>query len=243
MPDVSTSDAIRSFGNTRMIAPPSHGRAGQSYFPDLEERIKAEKRAVTESNAALLHGDWGNQSPTDVHAGVGVQTPLAAHQLGMASLSAQIATTFGTAFGATSGTTAAWLSGLPSGITTTASPIGQMTNGDNLTAFAEAISNLHASFEFRDKNTVISFLYSNPSLIPVLQDAPNNISEYFEDVSSLVLEVVSDPEGPDADRLFLFVQTQLPAELAIERLHQLDDEWWLDAMSDDDKMTIDIERL
>lgn len=102
--------------------------------------------------------------------------------------------------------------------------------------------NLPSGYGYRDGFAVSSFLHSNPSLIPILRDAPRNIAGHFEDGPSLVLEVVSDPEGSESDRLFLFIQTRLPSDLAIERLHQLDDEWWLDAIPDDDKMTIDIER-
>ncbi len=120
--------------------------------------------------------------------------------------------------------------------------ITDMLSTTDVNAIAK-IPDLRSLYMFRDISRVSLFLRNNPFLINILVGAWFNIRERFTSNSPLVLEVVSDPEEPGCDQLFIFIQTRLPAELAIERLHQLDDEWWLDAMSDDDKMTIDIERL
>ena len=70
-----------------------------------------------------------------------------------------------------------------------------------------------------------------PQLVPLLHEAHGQVQRVFGAEAPLVLEVVANPEASDATPdLFLYVQTQLSVAAARERLAQLDDEWWLDAL-------------
>ena len=90
---------------------------------------------------------------------------------------------------------------------------------------------------------MIAFLEQYPFLGPLLVEAHDHIHRYFEE-PQLLLEVVIDPEAIDADRLVAYVATRLSVEEALDRLHQLDEGWWLDAFERGQrKLLIDVDFL
>lgn len=130
-----------------------------------------------------------------------------------------------------------WIGRLPTGI-----QMNTLVGDDMPFILSRAVSHLYRSYRFRDPASVTSFISKNPFLIPVLLNARNSIAEHFEGNTPLALEVFSDPEEPEADQLFLFIQTSLSAEQARERLRRLDMGWWVATVpSVRNKLTIDTE--
>ncbi|MCI0692184.1 hypothetical protein L0337_09300 [candidate division KSB1 bacterium] len=70
----------------------------------------------------------------------------------------------------------------------------------------------------------------------------DKIGNYFGPQPEVVLEVVADPEADDDRELFTFIRTSLPPQEALEKLDQLDENWWLDAGDQaDGKLCIHLE--
>lgn len=88
---------------------------------------------------------------------------------------------------------------------------------------------LETSCLFRRRDEVMSFLKAYPFLVPLLEEAYGKIAEYFETFSSVVLEVITEPEAENDRELFAFIRTGLPVDEALARLERFDEEWWLEA--------------
>lgn len=88
---------------------------------------------------------------------------------------------------------------------------------------------LEQLYIFRRRSELIEFLVDNSFLLPLLQEAYEQIRNYFGKSAQAVLEVVTDPEVAEEQELVLFVRITLSPEEAFERLKQLDEGWWLDA--------------
>lgn len=89
------------------------------------------------------------------------------------------------------------------------------------------IVRLDDSFEFKDRNTVVSFLRENPLLVDLLFETRQKISHYFGPETRSALEVFTDPDDGDDHRLFALILTTFPSDEALSRLEQLDQEWWI----------------
>jgi hypothetical protein len=106
----------------------------------------------------------------------------------------------------------------------------------------ERLSALEQSCNFRNRSQVIKFLENDPLLISILQDASEQIKNYFDPSTQIYLEVISDPEIEGHQELALFINTKLSPEEALRRLEQFDEGWWLDAsFSAREKICIDVE--
>jgi hypothetical protein len=81
-------------------------------------------------------------------------------------------------------------------------------------------------YTFDNPAEIYPFLLSagNP-IIEVLKDAPSHIAELFGD-TPLHLKAICDPEE-DSEVLFIEIQSDLPADLTVDLLDELDDRWWL----------------
>jgi len=86
-------------------------------------------------------------------------------------------------------------------------------------------------YHFRNPEQVYSFIERRPFLIPVLLDAYCHVQRYFGKDMSVAVEVFADPESADEQVLFALIVTDLPPEVAMNRLSLLDEEWWLEASS------------
>lgn len=85
----------------------------------------------------------------------------------------------------------------------------------------------------------LAFIENNKYLIPILVSANQKLLEYFPH-DKLNLDLVNDPEE-NSDSLFLSVESSLKPELALERLQNFDQDWWLDEVSKtNDKLCIDV---
>ncbi len=83
-------------------------------------------------------------------------------------------------------------------------------------------------FVVDDRSAVRSFVIQRPFLVPLLFEAYQEISLYFGN-ASLQLKLITDPED-DSRRLTVTIMTSLSPDDAVERLQQLDEQWWLDAL-------------
>ena len=88
------------------------------------------------------------------------------------------------------------------------------------------IEALKQLYTFRGYTEVLQFLEQYPFLVPVLLEAPDKIRHYFPDCQ-LFLEVSIDPEIIDYVLLVLSILMNLDPDEAVNRLHQLDKDWWL----------------
>jgi hypothetical protein len=103
------------------------------------------------------------------------------------------------------------------------------------------ISELRELYEFKD-DLVESFLEENPSLADLLFQAYKVIPEYFGPDVEMALEVVADPEALGDQQLFVLIRTELTRKEARDRLAELDQAWWLSALSGaEGKMEIALE--
>lgn len=89
------------------------------------------------------------------------------------------------------------------------------------------LTHLSKIYTFRNPPEVSEFLSSNIFLIPLIEEAYRKIREYFPQ-TELILEVLYDPEA-DNKELVIFIHTNLPPDEALNKLEQLDKNWWLDA--------------
>lgn len=85
-------------------------------------------------------------------------------------------------------------------------------------------------YTFRDSERVEKFLEKHPFLVPLLFEAPAEIQHYFPG-DELFLEAVLDPEAAslEDEELFLLIFTKIEPEESVEKLWQLDENWWLKA--------------
>lgn len=84
-------------------------------------------------------------------------------------------------------------------------------------------------FSLRDRSRVESFLIANDFLFGLLIEAGGQINRRFP-AAGMALEVIADPDGTEADQLFLFIHTTLPPKEARLKLKEFDRDWWLSAL-------------
>lgn len=87
------------------------------------------------------------------------------------------------------------------------------------------IETLEKSYIFRDKTEVIDFINKYPFLLPVVLEAPVQISNYFPE-QRLLLQVINDPEIPNYVHLVLsIILTDLAPDEAMDREDELRRNW------------------
>ncbi len=107
---------------------------------------------------------------------------------------------------------------------------------------ASDLGALEQLYIFRRRSEVTKFLVDNPFLFPFLEEAHEQIRNYFGKSAQVVLEVITDPEVTGDRELVLFVRTSLSPDEAFKKLEQLGEEWWLDAPANArKKLCIDVE--
>jgi hypothetical protein len=99
-----------------------------------------------------------------------------------------------------------------------------------LAIIATSKPGIESLLTFRGREEVSYFLRENPFLVTLILEARSEIGKQFPD-SQLFLEVLSDTEGIDPDRLYLYISTDLPPTEARPRLKALDNDWWLAALN------------
>ena len=87
------------------------------------------------------------------------------------------------------------------------------------------IETLEKSYIFRDKAEVIEFINKYPFLLPVVLEAPVQISNYFPQ-QKLLLQVINDPEIPNYVHLVLsIILTDIDPDEAMDREDELRKNW------------------
>lgn len=86
-------------------------------------------------------------------------------------------------------------------------------------------------YSYRDQPSVIGFLVRHPPALRLLLEARTHLQKHFGLDPRVVLELVPDPYSDRADKLFAHICTSLPPQEALARLDRLDDEWFLDRLS------------
>jgi len=110
--------------------------------------------------------------------------------------------------------------------------------------FDTPINGLGEWYDFRDYAAVRGYLRDHPSLCDVLEEAREKIARFFGPDVDLILDLVTGFEADDDKRLFVFVQTDLAVNEALDRLDALYEQWWIDALSRvSPKLSIDVEYL
>jgi hypothetical protein len=89
-------------------------------------------------------------------------------------------------------------------------------------------------FEYgcRDERAVEAYLREHPDVIPTLEEASRWISHYFGMKSTLILDVLTDPEEPASKSLFALIRTSLDPDEALSRLDKFNNRWWRGASAD-----------
>jgi hypothetical protein len=90
------------------------------------------------------------------------------------------------------------------------------------------LARLDELYQLRNQDEVKGYLRLHDSAINVLLEAPERVKSHFQRDTQIALEVITDPEDGDR-KLFAFALTPLPAEEAMDRLEQFDEEWWFEA--------------
>jgi hypothetical protein len=89
-------------------------------------------------------------------------------------------------------------------------------------------------YTLRGKRTgMLRFLESFPFLVSLLVEAYIAIQIYFPH-TLVFLNVISDPDEPDADQMVVSIATHLHPEAAIELLDEFDQQWWLESLKQAD---------
>ncbi|RMI27566.1 MAG: hypothetical protein D6681_00385, partial [Calditrichaeota bacterium] len=74
---------------------------------------------------------------------------------------------------------------------------------------------------------VFRFLAQNTTLVGIIEEAISVLRGVFRADAPLFLERIQDEETGE-EELFLLVQVDMEPEEALQKLHQFDEEWFLD---------------
>lgn len=92
-------------------------------------------------------------------------------------------------------------------------------------ALTQHLEHLEMRYQLRERENVIGFLEQHAFLLPVLVELNAPIQRYFPG-AVCALEVFHDPDSPDHAQLLVAIGTPLPADEALNRLDELDANWW-----------------
>jgi len=100
---------------------------------------------------------------------------------------------------------------------------------------------LNNKYTLKTVKDVYDFVGNNLHLLPLLMEAYHRIRNFFPS-EILFLEVVTDPDEIGEKQLVIYICTDLSPRDAIDKLDQLDDNWWLNASdASDSKLLIQVE--
>ena len=120
---------------------------------------------------------------------------------------------------------------------------GQASTTPRVSIDQTEIDQIEKLYTLRERSEVLQFLNHYPFLIAILLEAPDKIRDYFPG-DPIFLEVVIDPESisPDDDTMFIIIASNIDPEESLERLWELDKNWWLKAsIPSQNKLEINVE--
>jgi hypothetical protein len=92
----------------------------------------------------------------------------------------------------------------------------------------ERISIALKSFSITSFDEMKRFIEKHAYLIPLIEEIPSKIFEYFKQGESLSLEIVADPDFPQSSELWISVVTNASASEARPIMNQFDIGWWFE---------------
>jgi hypothetical protein len=99
---------------------------------------------------------------------------------------------------------------------------------------------IEIGYNLASEDLVRQFLDENYFLAPLLKMISDNTLLYFTD-RKLSLEVISDPEIPNYEKLLISISSSYDLPEAMRRLRMFDEGWWLEYPPlAQDKILIDI---
>ena len=104
-------------------------------------------------------------------------------------------------------------------------------NGSLIKETELKLRKLQGFYAFQDAAEILRFVRAYPSAVDILSEALPYLERLFGPAPQVILEVTFDPESEGSEELFGYIQTSLPVEEALDRLHQLDQEWFLAQIS------------
>lgn len=103
------------------------------------------------------------------------------------------------------------------------------------------VTELEQLYTLRKADEVLKYIGENPFLIPLLKSAPEHIRQYFPG-APLILELFVDFDNLSYRYLTILIQSSYPVAETKQRLDNLLNNWWLEAMYDNEsKVSINIE--
>jgi hypothetical protein len=101
-----------------------------------------------------------------------------------------------------------------------------VTFGPTVDRRLENATKIESLFALQDEGQIWRFLFAYPQLASVLLEAHSYLLRHFGSGSRAELRVVTDPEVPDWDQLFVSIKTSLSLDDALVRLDGLLDDWF-----------------
>lgn len=90
-----------------------------------------------------------------------------------------------------------------------------------------ADTDLSDRYVYRNREAVQAFLAIHPGVVAILREAEHEVDLRFGERTTVTLDVIDDPEINPEPMVFGFIRTSLTPRDALDRLHRLDDEWWI----------------
>jgi threonyl-tRNA synthetase len=90
------------------------------------------------------------------------------------------------------------------------------------------VNSLSRKYEISNFEEVKNFISKNRFLIPLLEEIPNKIFQYYGSQQKIALELFYEPDFPQSSKLWVSVLTELSAEEARSIMDKIDGEWWLE---------------
>lgn len=107
---------------------------------------------------------------------------------------------------------------------TAADEVDDSSRTENGRHWWEALGHL---YDTRDE-PLRDVLVHHPAVGPFLEETAYRIRDYFPVESRLLIRYVHDPEDGSTG-WYVFIETALSVEDAVDRLDRFDHDWWLDA--------------
>lgn len=114
----------------------------------------------------------------------------------------------------------------------------------DIDASSDADLELGDRYVYRDRERVRAYLIEHPELIGILREADPEIARRFGEQTTVVMDIIDDPDIVDEQMLFGFIRTSLAPQDAVDLLHRLDREWWIARGADvRDQLALSIEMV
>jgi hypothetical protein len=95
------------------------------------------------------------------------------------------------------------------------------------------LSAIESEYVFARPAAVRAFILEHPALASLLEQARINLSSLFGIDTSIVLDVIQDPDERSRGNLYAFIQTRADPDRAIQTLDEFGDRWWRIALGSD----------